>query len=260
MSKTLIYQFTLCCFLLSYIVSGQQVHLLNESLPCLGKHLNVAVHVTLDKTGAGNIPIEQIENLFEDIQPYFAPICLSFSFCSIDTIHNYSFDTLSTDRALKLGEHFNTDYMLNLFLVSEFGNLNPCHNGVFEGDLTPKSAYMIQPKECNAASLAHAIGHVLGLLDTNEGTGIELVDGSNCQTEGDLICDTPADPYNYDNSQTWVIDCKFVNKTRLDANGEYYIPQVANMMSPYYLCRKGFTREQFLLMVSTCQTLDFDLW
>ena len=46
--------------------------------------------------------------------------------------------------------------------------------------------------------LAHELGHALGLPHThgytNTGTTTELVDGSNCTTNGDRFCDTPADP------------------------------------------------------------------
>ncbi|MBD3258097.1 hypothetical protein GF377_06665, partial [candidate division GN15 bacterium] len=52
----------------------------------------------------------------------------------------------------------------------------------------------------NPSTLAHEMGHYFGLFHTHEirwdGTDFvyECPDGSNCETAGDLICDTPADP------------------------------------------------------------------
>jgi len=49
--------------------------------------------------------------------------------------------------------------------------------------------------------LSHEFGHCLGLFHTHSGMGCndfvncaEDIDGDNCETCGDLICDTPADP------------------------------------------------------------------
>ena len=49
------------------------------------------------------------------------------------------------------------------------------------------------------STVAHEMGHCLGLYHTHNGTGDnngtpELVNGSNSSTAGDYITDTPADP------------------------------------------------------------------
>jgi len=47
-----------------------------------------------------------------------------------------------------------------------------------------------------ATVLAHELGHYFNLFHPHEiYYGIECPDGSNCADAGDLICDTPADPY-----------------------------------------------------------------
>ncbi len=56
--------------------------------------------------------------------------------------------------------------------------------------------------------LSHEFGHCLGLFHTHETYfGVECVNGSNCATKGDLVCDTPADPllnFNVNpNTCTW---------------------------------------------------------
>ena len=75
--------------------------------------------------------------------------------------------------------------------------------------------------------LAHELGHLLNLKHTFECFNVqqsacsiqpcaELPDGSNCLTGGDLICDTPADPYG----------CNLVNLS-------LYNPDKKNIMSYY---------------------------
>lgn len=79
----------------------------------------------------------------------------------------------------------------------------------------------------NGAVLAHEIEHIYGLRHTHH-NGDELVDGSNCTVAGDKFCDTPADPgLNYSDVNT---SCIYTG-TQTDANGDTYVPEVANVMS-----------------------------
>jgi len=105
--------------------------------------------------------------------------------------------------------------------------------------------------------MTHEMGHVWGLPHTFAGNGVENVDGSNCETAGDGICDTPADPYNPNvDNITWQNGCEFVFEG-LDANGQFYQPDMGNIMS-YYGCDCGFTRGQYLRMASLIQ--NSSLW
>jgi hypothetical protein len=100
------------------------------------------------------------------------------------------------------------------------------------------------------------MGHYFGLSHTFEPGG-ELVDGSNCSTVSDGICDTPADPFvEGDNTADYVnANCKFISMKK-DANGQYYDPIVGNIMSYYPNACKcsaglGFTHDQYLKMANT---------
>jgi Pregnancy-associated plasma protein-A len=90
-------------------------------------------------------------------------------------------------------------------------------------------------------ALPHEFGHYFGLYHTAEtGFGNEKVDGSNCRSAGDKICDTPADPgelymvyVNYSN-------CEMKGYKEVGTELEYR-PIINNYMSYYYPCyRRGF--------------------
>jgi hypothetical protein len=90
--------------------------------------------------------------------------------------------------------------------------------------------FVILARSCatNGSTFAHELGHNLGLYHTHDNSqGAELVDGSNCEDAGDLLCDTPADP----NLSGNVSGSCLYNGTDMDGNGANYEPDVTNMMS-----------------------------
>lgn len=99
--------------------------------------------------------------------------------------------------------------------------------------------------------VAHEVGHYFYLFHTFGGSMFgqvseELVDGSNCTTSGDLICDTPADPYPLVSVDPF--DCQY-NGTVTDANGDLYQPLTDNIMSYYPIpCWETFTNGQISRM------------
>lgn len=90
----------------------------------------------------------------------------------------------------------------------------------------------------------HEMGHYFNLIHTHE-YGDELVNGSNCGTAGDRVCDTPADPFGKSNAS--VSGCTYTG-TAVDANGQPYNPNTRNLMSYWHTrgCQTDhFTPGQF---------------
>lgn len=109
--------------------------------------------------------------------------------------------------------------------------------------------YIMMNKDCatDGATLIHEFGHFYGLFHTHETRfGREFVDGSNCTTAGDQVCDTAADP---DLSNPDLMSgCNYIGKI-LDPKGTIYLPPVTNFMSyAPSSCQSFFTTGQSELM------------
>ena len=224
-----------------------------SGLPCLDKRFAVQVHIVNDTVGEPNITEADIIGQFESVNGYFDSICVSFEVCDFNYIDNFQWDTLTAvadHRWEQLVTAHSVDYRINVVYLdyiepgdaSGFAPLGGINN-------TGGSAICVT-KGGGAGTLVHEMGHYWGLPHTFEGNGTELADGSNCTTEGDGFCDTPGDPYTaFDPSGDYETDCIFTSMLT-DANGDFYDPDVGNIMS-YYDCACHFSYEQYMHMANT---------
>jgi Pregnancy-associated plasma protein-A len=102
--------------------------------------------------------------------------------------------------------------------------------------------------------LVHEFGHYFGLHHTAEKYlfGQEKVDGSNCATTGDRICDTPADPGELYEVYVNYSGC-FMEGFREQDTGLEYHPMINNYMSyysPCYMTRFRFSRGQLEVILN----------
>lgn len=107
----------------------------------------------------------------------------------------------------------------------------------------------------NGKTLIHEMGHFFTLLHTFNSSECqndprcktsELADASNCETTGDMICDTPADPgdINFVDVRT----CAYYGDIR-DSRGNKYKPLINNFMSYYdACCDYRFTEGQYAII------------
>lgn len=229
-------------------ISAQANSLIDQDcdLPCVQKTFMVHVHLVQDSMGTV-MDIAEIQSQLDYTSVYFEPICIDFEVCAVDTLFDYSFDSIpDLVENSELTVRLIREQRINIYAFSNFDNDNNVDNGGIAG--LGGGGVVWVTRGAGAETMAHEMGHVFGLLHTFE-TGDELVNGSNCETAGDMICDTPADPYVEGADTMWVNGCEFIF-LGVDANGQLYQPQTGNTMS-YYCGGCGFTKEQLLKMAET---------
>jgi hypothetical protein len=223
-----------------------------KPLPRINKEFLVIAYIVVDKDSVPNITQAQITSTLANVSQIFAPIGASFTVCEFRTIYNFQYNAVDSPFKKELDPQYKSDNRINIYYVDNFkGDLGTAC-GVAAGGIPGTNGNITIKKSCNQPLVvAHEMGHYFSLLHPFNG-GTELVNGSNCQTDGDGVCDTPADPFvQGDNLSDYVnSSCLFIS-TKKDANGEYYDPDVSNIMSYYTpcVCLK-FTHQQYERMAN----------
>lgn len=277
MIKTLFTHTMLMLLLMLCIIStgiSQPLHHTNSDLPCINKNYNIAAHVAVDSANRQPLyTLPEIDTIMEKLNVFFSPICVSFSSCDYNVMEDdYSLGIVKNQplteeqQLLELKTRFGLRRRINIFFLDSM-TVSFCGSSTFEGILTVNDANIYVENQCAddiAGQIAHHLGHTFGLMNTYDPFSIEFVDGSNCATTADRICDTPADPFlqtSMTAEERALIaagelegrfiggTCEFIYEVK-DPNGEYYQPDMGNIMSAYP-CKCGFTQDQFRLMSET---------
>lgn len=238
---------------------------LDQSLPTVDRVFNIRTIMTIDSTS--KMPLigaDQIDEIYEKASYYLSPIGMAIKFCDLEVVDNYSYNRIrSENRALEMGIVYAYPKRINIIFVNNFFD-TPCGYSYHDGFQTKDQAIIFVELSCAdgaAEQIAHHMGRLLGLYETNYDNLNERADESNCDVAGDRICDTPADPYGlYANGNNLDIttepdtmgyeaNCEFIWE-QPKTNGEYFLPDTRNIMSPYP-CKCQFTPEQYRVMVAS---------
>lgn len=270
------YSSFLYAFFLAFVFIGSsqnldaQTALLDkkQSTTCLDRSFSIMAHIVRDSLGDIHSSAQDLYDGIELVNLWFEPICVRFHIAQIDTIDNFQYYfPESLNEVQQIWNNHNADHRINLYAIGSLANigLEPVL-ATFEGITIPSDGGILASEEVineDPLWLVHAFGHYCGLLNTNNQIGAELVDGSNCATTGDEICDTPADPHNPEAPARGLgiyynESCSFIYTTK-DPNDEYYIAQTGNAMSNYPVeCWCGLTYGQFERMASVIASSE--LW
>jgi hypothetical protein len=220
----------------------------------------ISLHIVRKTDGTGGISLSQFYKGLQDCNAKYVGTGLTFHIHDIiyldDDDYYLNINTTAEIDAM-LGESpvANT---VNVYctpnLSNESGGL--CGRGSFT---TSSPQGIALSNDCvgvsdNDSSFPHEMGHYFDLFHTHETAfGAELVDGSNCTTAGDKLCDTPADP-TLDPPNNVTNACVYTGSAT-DSNGDSYSPDTHQIMSyAPKLCRDNFSAQSQAKIINTLTT------
>lgn len=204
--------------------------------------VQIAFYIVRNSDGSGGFNASDISGVLRGINDAYNIHNIYFFSAGISYINNTEFmnTNVGTNNEFPaLIASGNNPNAISFYLVPTLMSNNDALAGVANGIL---SKHLIVRNEYADPSSgrqtpAHEIGHCLNLLHTHEtALGIEAINGSNCTTAGDLICDTPADPGLVLGGNV-SYGCQYTG-------GNGYNPLVNNIMSYSGTCRTSFTNGQ----------------
>lgn len=209
----------------------------------------IKAHIIRNSNGTGGLSVSDLNAAIDNLNSIYANAFLEFFLCDgVNYINDddfyYHFEKNKENDLTK--DHF-TPGVINIYFtdyveISDGNSLCGYSNTFGAPDV------IVLNNDCatNGTTLPHEMGHFFSLLHThgpsNSKLTTELVDGSNCDTDGDQICDTPADPQlTYKNVDA---NCTYIG-TEKDAHGDTFSPDTGNMMSyAKHTCKSHFSPQQ----------------
>ena len=191
--------------------------------------IDVFYHIVRNTNGTNAFSPNNLDDITDDLNEFFSPHDIIINNAGSDFIDNSDFVNIgSENEAATLGQTNNRSGAINYYIVSTLWNTASGSTVLGTANSIPSNNLVIRNDATFTSTSPHEFGHCLNLLHTHQGTAggsgcAEAIDGSNCDSCGDLICDTPAD-----------------NGTGVSGG---FNPDLTNMMS-YYRPRDHFTNEQ----------------
>lgn len=215
--------------------------------------LPLTIHIVRNSKGEGGFPTTKLSWALTDLNYNCIP--LRFSFFQegpIDYIDSDDFyDKVEGQSGVdSLRRTHSVDNTVNVYFTPKLIFDGKRIGGIASFPTQFPQGIIVSNSDAGSAgepsTLTHEMGHYFGLFHTHETSfGRELVNGSNCSTTGDKICDTPADP---ELNSSNISSCNYTGDAR-DQNGDLYRPEPKNFMSyAPHECRVEFTPEQIEMM------------
>ncbi len=227
------------------------------------QYLPIKAHILRRTDGTGGLSLANLNTALAQINLYFLNVGagVQFYFCgSPDFIDNTAlFDYDSSEESALCNTRDVSD-AINIYFANtiQSGATQVSGYAYFPGTSSITNRIFLQVQfATDNRTLPHEMGHYFNLLHTfqnsthannNEREFVtrDPLQGANCTAKGDMLCDTPADPYGRDSAN--VAGCTYMGTAR-DPKGQLYAPSLSNIMSYYpILCGNTFTTGQYARM------------
>lgn len=215
------------------------------------------ITILRNSDGSDGINVSDVKNAVTNLNTIYSEAFLEFFIADeINYIDDDELVHIKKGSEKYLTEENNIPNLINIYFTHQI--LNDTDESICGySNNTSRNDFIMIKNDCatNSSSFAHEIGHFFSLIHTHgpdDKKTTELVDGSNCDTNGDGICDTPADPGLSSSNVNGF--CNYTgNET--DANGDRYNPDTNNMMSYSRKdCRTFFSPQQLARMYAFYHT------
>jgi hypothetical protein len=223
----------------------------------------IKAHIIRRSDGTGGLSLSEWYAALQNLNTLFEPGNLHFEECGPpNIIHSDDYFDFHGNQQSALHSTYGLADVMNVYIpggdLLTSSGAGACGYAFLPWGGGPNLMLVASSCMNSGNTFAHEVGHYLGLYHTH---GIapscgpltdELVNGSNCATAGDRVCDTPADPGLRTGSNCenfWVNnDCVYIG-TATDANGQQFMPNTGNIMSySRHQCRDHFSPAQLARM------------
>jgi len=184
--------------------------------------INVFFHIVKNTDGTSAFPTPNTDDIVRELNEFYSPHNIIINNAGTSFINNSNYLNIDTEEGKLIASSKNRSGAINYYIVDHME-----YNGFALA--SPSDALFIKDNRVLTSTSAHELGHCLGVYHTHKGLAYgdsgcaEAIDGSNCSSCGDLICDTPAD------------------NGEVNTNG--YSPDLTNIMSYFHLY--GYKRDHF---------------
>ncbi|QDK83564.1 hypothetical protein EXU85_35165 [Spirosoma sp. KCTC 42546] len=246
-------------------------------------YVPIRPHIIRRSNGTEGYPLAKLNEAMATTNSYYLLNGIGIQFYFAGTVPDYIDDDVTYEGFNNVPSGHDAYNAMNQYYINVFApNHEDRSYASFPANYVESTRSVIRTYGSNGQYfnwgefvLPHELGHNFGLFHTygfgnGNSTTDELVTrgpGANCETNGDFICDTPADPYGLPGAQTILINNCYQydpNSTARDSNGELYSPSISNLMSYWPSCTHEFTPGQInqilaglaLRQTHTAYTLD----
>ncbi|MFV0539817.1 MAG: GEVED domain-containing protein [Aestuariibaculum sp.] len=255
---------------LKRIESTKKIRMQTSAKTASGTMRYVAINPVIYRKddGTGGLTFEQLNTGLSNINASYRAIGIEFyisgaesDLTSINDSEFLAGNYTSSNESTNHGIYGESD-AINIYFVDATNSGVSGYAPRIPANQSGNKATMANPYVTGKV-LSHELGHYFNLIHTHQGstnsditkrelvTRLDVETGgrlpANCSTEGDLVCDTPADPYGRTDGTTTTNNCTFAS-TITDVNGDFFSPTLRNFMDYYFCDNNIFTSGQYSRM------------